>query len=99
LKEEKPLQFLIPLTLLPKNHNVFCEHKEVLKLGREKRKICVHQLIMQKYSTRGRGVSEERGGVAGSSFIHSLYTSRVICKRYDKYAKYINFDEPMLKGN
>ncbi len=29
-----------------------------------KRKICVHQLIMQKFSTRGRGVCEERGGVA-----------------------------------
>jgi hypothetical protein len=25
LKEEKPLQFVIPLTLLPKNHNLFCE--------------------------------------------------------------------------
>jgi hypothetical protein len=25
LNEEKPLQFLIPLTLLLKNHNLFCE--------------------------------------------------------------------------
>ncbi len=33
LKEEKPLQFLIPLTLLPKNHNLFCECKEGLKGG------------------------------------------------------------------
>ena len=27
LKEEKPFQFMIPLTLLPKNHNLFCEGK------------------------------------------------------------------------
>jgi hypothetical protein len=34
LKEEKPLQFMIPLTLLPKNHSLFCEGKEGLKKGR-----------------------------------------------------------------
>jgi hypothetical protein len=28
LKEEKPLQFLIPLTLLPNHHSLFCEHEE-----------------------------------------------------------------------
>jgi hypothetical protein len=37
LKEEKPMQFMIPLTLLPKNHNLFCEGKEGLKKGREKK--------------------------------------------------------------
>ncbi len=43
LKEEKPLQFLIPLTLLPKNRNRFCESKEGLKKGGgEKRKIRDH---------------------------------------------------------
>jgi hypothetical protein len=36
LMEEKPLQFLIPLTLLPKNHKLFCESKEGLKQGGEK---------------------------------------------------------------
>jgi hypothetical protein len=35
LKEEKPLQFVIPLTLLPKNHNLFSEGG--LKRGREKK--------------------------------------------------------------
>jgi hypothetical protein len=35
LKEEKPLQFVIPLTLLPKNHNLFCEAG--LKGGRQKK--------------------------------------------------------------
>ncbi len=49
LKEEKPLQFSIPLTLLPKNHNLFCEHKEGWNGAEEKRKIRVHQLIMQNY--------------------------------------------------
>ncbi len=73
LKEEKPLQFLIPLTLLPKNHCLFYEHKEGWNGGGEKRKIGVHQLIMQKYSTRGRGVCEERGGAAAP-----LYT---VCPR------------------
>jgi hypothetical protein len=43
LKEEKPLQFMIPLTLLPKNHNLFCESKEGMKKrGRKKRKIRDH---------------------------------------------------------
>jgi hypothetical protein len=42
LKEEKPLQFMIPLTLLPKNHNLFCEGKEELKKGGEKRRVCDH---------------------------------------------------------
>jgi hypothetical protein len=28
LKEEKPLQFIIPPALLPKNRNLFCEGKE-----------------------------------------------------------------------
>ncbi len=37
LKEEKPLQFLIPLTLLPKNHNLFCEGKEGLKKDSERK--------------------------------------------------------------
>jgi hypothetical protein len=37
LKEEKPLQFLIPHTLLPKSHNLFCEGKEGLKMGRGKK--------------------------------------------------------------
>jgi hypothetical protein len=37
LKEEKPLQFLIPLTLLPKNHNLFCEGKEGLKKSGERK--------------------------------------------------------------
>ena len=42
-KEEKPLQFMIPLTLLPKNHNLFCESKEGMKKrGRKKRKIRDH---------------------------------------------------------
>jgi hypothetical protein len=36
-KEEKPLQFMIPLTLLPKNHILFCESKEGLKRGGEKK--------------------------------------------------------------
>jgi hypothetical protein len=35
LKEEKPLQFMIPLTLLPKYHNLFCEER--LERGREKK--------------------------------------------------------------
>jgi hypothetical protein len=37
LNEEKPLQFLIPLTLSPKNHNLFCECEEGLKRGGEKK--------------------------------------------------------------
>ncbi len=43
LKKEKPLQFMIPLTLLPKNHNLFCEGKEGLKKGAgRKRKVHDH---------------------------------------------------------
>jgi hypothetical protein len=37
LKEEKPLQSMIPLTLLPKNHNLFYEGKEGLKKDGEKK--------------------------------------------------------------
>ncbi len=40
LKEKKPLQFMIPLTLLPKNHNLFCEGG--LKRGGRKREACDH---------------------------------------------------------
>ncbi len=43
LKEEKPLQLLIPHTLSPKNHNLFCGDKEGLKKGwGTKGKICDH---------------------------------------------------------
>ncbi len=41
--KEKPFQVMIPLTLLPKNQNLFCEGKEGLKPGAgEKRKIHDH---------------------------------------------------------
>jgi hypothetical protein len=41
LKKEKPLQFLIPLTLLPKNHNLFCEGEEGRNgAGRKKENPC-----------------------------------------------------------
>ncbi len=54
LKEETPLQFMIPLTLLPKNHNFFCESKEGLKKGGgEKCKSIIH---------RGGGMWREMGG-------------------------------------
>ncbi len=64
LKREKPLQFLIPLTLLPKNHNLFCEGKEGLKKGGERKEKSVTTSLKCKttYNTWGRGVCEERGG-------------------------------------
>ncbi len=84
LKEEKPLQFLIPLTLLPKNHNLFCERKEGLKRGRrEKGKPCPPAYNGKVYYT-GRWVCEDRRGRGGGgSFIHSLNTSQAICERYE----------------
>jgi hypothetical protein len=62
LKEEKTLAVLIPLTLLPKNHNLFANTKKDEMEGGKKRKIRVHSLIMQKYIHGGEGVCEEKRG-------------------------------------
>jgi hypothetical protein len=43
-----------------------------MKRGRGKRKIRVHQLLMQKYSTRGRGVCEERKG-GGAAPLNTVF--------------------------
>jgi hypothetical protein len=51
LKEEKTLAVFIPLTLLPKNHNLFANIKKDETEGGKKRKIRVHSLIMQKYNS------------------------------------------------
>ncbi len=55
LKEEKTLAVFIPLTLLPKNHNLFANIKKDETEGGKKRKIRVHSLIMQKYNGGGGG--------------------------------------------
>jgi hypothetical protein len=80
LKEEKTLAVLIPLTLLPKNHNLFANIKKDETEGGRKRKIRVHSLIMQMYNTGGGGgvggggdVCREKGeGVADP--LHSVFT-------------------------
>ncbi len=62
MKEEKTFAVLIPLTLLPKNHNLFANIKKDETEGGKKRKIHVHSLIKQKYNTQVRGVCEEKRG-------------------------------------
>jgi hypothetical protein len=62
LQEEKTFAVLIPVTFLPKNHNLFANIKKDETEGGKKRKIRVHSLIMQKYNTWGRGLGEEKRG-------------------------------------
>ncbi len=67
--------------LPPKNHNLFVKFGSKKEL--EKKGICDHQLIMEKYSTQGRGVWSGWGGGAAAPF-HSLFMNQAkICKRYD----------------
>jgi hypothetical protein len=73
LKEEKTFSVLIPLSLLPKNHNLFANIKKDETEGGKKRKIHVHSLIMQKYNTQGRGVCEEKRG-RGQRLLNSILT-------------------------
>ncbi len=52
------MKFLIPVTLWPKNHNLFANIKKDVTEGRKKRKIRAHSLIIHG----GGGPCEEKRG-------------------------------------
>jgi hypothetical protein len=80
LNEDKTLAVLVPLTLLPKNHNLFANIKKDGKKGGIKRNDRAHPLIMQMYNTWGGGGCLKREGGGGSgSFTLRFYMSQVIC--------------------
>jgi hypothetical protein len=55
LNEEKTLAALVPLPLLPKNHNLFANIKKDEKKGRKMRTVSAQPLIMQMCITVKRG--------------------------------------------